>query len=124
MRRRIDNGKVAAILASDVCAGAIRKKCNRPRPSACLDCCDDALLTGIDCEYFAFFFAGDIDFAILRIDPNAFWFIRDFYFSTRLPGAEIDNGSARIVFIRNKRESSILADRELLRVRPDMPAIN
>src|SRR5947207_7610846 len=124
VRRRIDNGKVAAILASDVCAGAIRKKCNRPRPSACLDCCDDALLIGIDREYFALLFAGDIDFAILRIDPNAFRFLRDFYFSARLPGAEIDNGRARIIFIRDKGESSILAYSELLRVRPDMPAIN
>src|SRR5206468_2519436 len=62
--------------------------------------------------------------AVLRVHTNAFGFLRHFHFSTGLPGAEIDNQSARIIFIRDKSKLSIFAYRELLGVRPDMPAID
>ena len=124
MRRRIYNGNITTILASDICARAVRQKYYGPRPSACLDCSHHTLLIGIDRKYFALLFAGDVDLAVPRVYPDTFWFVRDFHFSTRLPGAKIDNGSARIIFIRNKSEPSILAYRELLWIRADMPEVN
>jgi len=42
----------------------------------------------------------------------------------RLPRAQIDNQRAGVIFIRDKSEFSIFGDCELLRVRPDVPAID
>ena len=77
---------------------------------------DYALLIGIDREHLAFLFAGNIYFAVTRIDADAFRFFRHFYFPARLAGVEINNRSTGIVFIRDKGEFSILANRELLRI--------
>jgi len=81
-------------------------------------------LIGIDCEHLAFLFARDIDFAVLRIHTNAFRFLRHFDFSTGLPGTEINNQSARIIFIRDKSNFPSLLIANCFRVRPDMPAID
>src|SRR5207247_11277529 len=50
--------------------------------------------------------------------------LRNFYSPAQLSLIEINNRCARIVFIRDKSEFSVFADRELLRVRPYMPAID
>lgn len=124
MRRCVDNSNIAAVLASDVRARTVWQKCNGSWPSPCLDVCDHALLIGIDREHLTFFFAGDVDFAVCRVDTNSFRFLRNFHFPTRLPGAEINNGSARVVLVRNKSELPIFTYGEHLRIRADMPAIN
>ena len=123
MRPRIDHGDVSAGLAGDVSARAIRQKSNGTRPTAGIDFCDYALLVGIDREHFAFVFAGHIHFAVCWVYTDAFRLIRNFYLAARLPRAEIDNRGAGVVFVCDECESSIFADCELLRVRPDMPAI-
>src|SRR4029077_1075067 len=77
-----------------------------------------------DREHFAFFFARDVYFRVARVHAHTFGFLGDFYFAARLPRTEIHNQSAGVVFVCDEGEFSIFADCELLRVGPDMPAVD
>ena len=124
MQSRVDHGNVPAALASDVSTRAAREKCDRARPPTGVDLREDALFVGRNREHFAFFFARHIHFTIHRIHAHAFRFLRYLHLPARLPRAEIDNRRARIILVRDERKFSVFADRKLLRIGADMPAVD